>query len=231
MFTLGDLFEHQTLAALTPIVAKDAATASEQEAVVGEVPLTPIQHWFFSQALPDTAHWNQAVMLEVRASLNPDALEKAVDALQRHHDSLRLRYYNEEDGHWRQHSVAETSPGIFQRIDFTTVPAEAQQDAIAAEAARWQASLSLDNGPLWRVIGFDMGEYRPSRLLIIIHHLAVDGVSWRILMEDLQQAYRHASEGEPVALPATTTSFKQWSERLQDHVAQWCPGFRSVLLA
>ncbi|HEY7496643.1 MAG TPA: condensation domain-containing protein, partial [Candidatus Tectomicrobia bacterium] len=80
-----------------------------------------------------------------------------------------------------------------------------------------QAGLNLSEGPLIRVAFFDLGAHQPSRLLIVIHHLAVDGVSWRILLEDLHTGYQQLSRGEAVRLPPKTTSFKCWAEKLTEY--------------
>ncbi len=217
IITPKDLFQYQTVARLAA-AAGGAAIAAEQGLMVGEIPLSPIQHWFFEQALPNPHHWNQSVLLEVREPLDAGALGRVVAQLDRHHDALRLRFV-QEGARWRQHCVAEASPGVFQRVDLSMVFPEAQREAIVAEAAKWQASLHLSEGPLWRVIWFDLGKDRPSRLLLVIHHLAMDGVSWRTLLEDLQRGYRQALGGQPILLSPKTTSFKQWSERLQEYVA------------
>jgi len=76
--------------------------------------------------------------------------------------------------------------------------------------------LNLSEGPLLRAALFDLGKHQPNRLLLAIHHLAVDGVSWRNLIEDFQTAYGQISRDETVALPPKTTSFKQWAERLHE---------------
>ena len=86
-----------------------------------------------------------------------------------------------------------------------------------AAARSQQASLDLAAGPLVRVVFFDVGPQHPGPLLIIVHHLAVDGVSWRILLEDLQTAHAQLARGEVVKLPSKTTSFKFWAERLRDY--------------
>ena len=96
--------------------------------------------------------------------------------------------------------------------------------AIAAEfgkseaaAGQVQAGLCLHSGPLMRVVWLDLGPGRAGRLLVVIHHLAVDAVSWPILLEDLETAYRQAGRGEALRLPAKTTSFQTWAERLGAH--------------
>jgi len=65
---------------------------------------------------------------------------------------------------------------------------------------------------------FDLGSQCAPRLLITVHHLAIDGVSWRILLEDLETAYRQICADEPVELEPVGTSFRQWSHRLAEHV-------------
>jgi len=92
---------------------------------------------------------------------------------------------------------------------------EQQKAAIEEAATELQTSLNLSEGSLVRVALFNLGD--SQRLLIVIHHLAVDGVSWRILLEDLQTAYEQLSRGEAIALPSKTTSFKHWAERLREY--------------
>lgn len=82
-----------------------------------------------------------------------------------------------------------------------------------------QASLDLENGPIMKIVYFDLGYDRPGRLLIVIHHLAVDGVSWRVLIEDLQTAYRQAAEGTEIQLPAKTTSYKAWAVKMNEYAS------------
>ena len=86
--------------------------------------------------------------------------------------------------------------------------------AIEAAAAHAQTTLDYIEGPVWRAVYFDCGSQRPARLLLAIHHLAVDGVSWRILLEDLERSYQQERAGEPGKLPLKTTSVKEWAERL-----------------
>ena len=80
-----------------------------------------------------------------------------------------------------------------------------------------QASLNLSEGPLLRVALFDLGAHTSGRLLIVIHHLVVDAVSWRMLLEDLDAVYQQLSQARDVHLPSKTTSFKYWAERLTEY--------------
>jgi len=213
--TPKQLFQHQTIAQLAAVTGTTQATASEQGLVTGKVPLTPIQHWFFEQNLVDLHHWNQAVLLKVQ-QLDIALLEQVVQHLLKHHDALRLRFVKSEFG-WQQFNAEPDRVVPFTQFDLSTQSADQQIAAIAAAATELQASFNLSTGPLLQVALFDLGKGKPSCLLIVIHHLAVDGVSWRILIEDFETAYQQLKRGEAIQLPAKTTSFKQWAERLSTY--------------
>jgi non-ribosomal peptide synthase protein (TIGR01720 family) len=132
-----------------------------------------------------------------------------------HHDALRLRFMREDIG-WQSALSAPDELIPLTWLDLS-VPPQEQEAAIVDVANQLQASLDLSKGPLLRVAYFDLGADQPSRLLLVMHHLVIDGVSWRILIEDLQIAYQQLSQGEALQLPAKTSSFKLWSEKLQEY--------------
>lgn len=210
--TPKDLFQHQTIANLATIVSKTATIQAEQGLVKGSVPLTPIQRWFFEQELLDAHHWNQAILFKTSKFLNPALLEQALHHLLLHHDALRMRFRKQQAG--LEQFIADADLNLpFVREDISSLTKVEQVAAIEARATKLQASLDLANSPLVRMAFFDLGN-GTGRLLIIIHHLVIDGVSWRILLEDLQTVYQQLLRGETVALPAKTTSFKHWAEEL-----------------
>ena len=211
--SVRQLYQHHTIAALAAVADREASPLAEQGAVVGPVALTPIQRWFFDQDPADPHHFNQAVLLEVRERLDLGALEQAVKHLVQHHDALRLRFAREGSS-VRQSNACADETVMVTAVDLSSVPASAQAKAIERAAAEVQGSLCLEAGPLMRVAVMDLGAERPGRLLVVIHHLAVDGVSWRILLEDLQTAYTQVRRGEVPRLPPKTTSFQRWAERL-----------------
>ncbi|WP_438040319.1 amino acid adenylation domain-containing protein [Sorangium sp. So ce128] len=220
--TARQMFQHQTLAALAAAAGLStgaAAAPDEEEPAGGDVPLTPIQRRYFARDLPNPHHWNQALLLTVAEPLAWPALEAAVQALLRHHGALRLRFVPGERGVRQTLAPFNEPAAVVHRVDLARVPEAEQPREIEAHATRWQASLDLADGPLLRVVGFDLGAGRPGRLLLIAHHLVVDGVSWRVLLEDLEAAYDQARRGAPAQLPDRTTSFARWAERL-DAAAQ-----------
>jgi amino acid adenylation domain-containing protein/non-ribosomal peptide synthase protein (TIGR01720 family) len=214
--TPRDIFQHQTVAALAAAVGTAPAIEAEQGLVTGPVLLTPIQDWFFEQNLVDPHHFNQAILLEVKQKLDPHLLRQAIEHLISHHDALRLRFIH-KDSRWEQRGIDPDDAVPFRSVDLSDLEGVKQQSALEGTAADLQKSLHLSDGPLLQVALFDLGPNRRQRLFLVIHHMVVDGVSWRLLLEDLQTAYDSLVRGDRVQLPAKTTSFARWAERLQEH--------------
>ena len=217
--TPRQLFEHPSVARLAEVAerASPEAAGAGQEPVRGEAPLTPIQARFFAQAHPARHHFNQSLLLVPREALQAGVLGQAVAGVEAHHDALRLRFRQEADGAWvQEHAEAGTSAPLVV-IDLSGLEEEAQGGALEAAAEQVQRSLELAGGPLLRMVWFELEAGRPGRLLGAAHHLVVDAVSWRVLLEDLESAYVQLSRGEALRLPGKTTSWKGWAERLAEH--------------
>ncbi|MFD7589492.1 non-ribosomal peptide synthase/polyketide synthase [Kitasatospora sp. NPDC059811] len=215
-----DLFRHPTVAALAA-VAGTAATVAGTEPVSGEVGLTPIQHWFLDPHPPYAASFDQSVVVEAPAEVDPQALRRALTALWAHHDALRSRFTTGADGAWQQHCAPAdaAAPELLEVVDLGALDRAAAEAAEARATEAAHAAFRLDTLPLLTARLFTTDGTRPARLLLAVHHLVVDGVSWRILLEDLETAYRQAVEGRPLRLPARTTSVREWTRRLREHTA------------
>ncbi|MDB9527417.1 amino acid adenylation domain-containing protein [Oscillatoria sp. CS-180] len=209
------LFQHQTVATLAAIAETATLPQAEQGLITGPVPLSPIQHWFFERSLPRPHHFNQAVMLEVPADTQVTFLLAATQHLLNYHDVLRSRFTETGTG-WQQ-DIAAKGETPFATYDLSLLSGIQQTRALEAIAASLQPSLNLAEGPLLRGAFLYLGADQPARLLFIIHHLVIDGVSWRILLEDLALMYTQLREGSPIQLPLKTTPMKQWVEQLQTY--------------
>ncbi|WP_426134159.1 amino acid adenylation domain-containing protein [Pseudomonas sp. PWP3-1b2] len=209
-FTPKDLFQHQTVQALAAV----AQTAAEQPLidqapVSGETVLLPIHQAFFADAIPERHHYNQSVMLTPATPLQGALLEQALQALVTHHDALRLSF-SETTAGWRARHLESAAQGVLWVRDV------ADAEALHTLANQAQRSLDLHNGSLLRGVLATLSD-GSQRLLLVIHHLAVDGVSWRILFDDLQAAYQQLLAGNPVHLPPKTSSVKAYATQLQAH--------------
>ncbi|GAA3463672.1 non-ribosomal peptide synthetase [Saccharothrix longispora] len=200
--TPRDVFLHQTLAG----VAAHATTGHDspgqdspaaREPATGPVPPTPVQRWFLTTSAAP-GHFAQWVVVDLDPDVDVAALRAAVEALPAHHDVLRARF-ERVDGQWRQHV-----PGEDPREVFTT-------SAEPAERCVADLRTPLAGGPLFRAVLTATG------LVLLAHHLVVDGVSWRVLLEDLDTGYEQARAGRAVDLGAKTTSFREWALRLREH--------------
>ena len=211
-----DLFQHQTVAELATIAQPAGDVEVDAGPVIGPVHATPIQRWFFEQALADPHHFNQTMLLAPRERVDAAHLEEVLAQLVEHHDALRLRCTLDAHDR-RQEVIAPPAPMPLDRWDLRDIPVPERDAFIADQAARLQASLDPAAGPIARIALFSGDEQTPDHLLIAVHHLAVDGVSWRILLEDLERGLRQRGEGAPVRLAPRTTSIGTWAARLLDH--------------
>jgi amino acid adenylation domain-containing protein/non-ribosomal peptide synthase protein (TIGR01720 family) len=222
LFTPREVFEHQTIAELALVARREESDRADQGLVTGPLPLTPIQHWLLEGLLEglleaeplDLHHFNQSVLLASREPLQPAALALAVDRLLAHHDALRLRLERGEAG-WRQRIAGLFGPRPFLAVDLSALPPSLVAEVVERVAAATQVSFDLARGPLVRCVAFFLGDGRPGRLLLAVHHWAIDGVSWRILLEDLVTAYGQAARGEEIELPAKSASYRDWALALE----------------
>ncbi|MGQ0524433.1 MAG: amino acid adenylation domain-containing protein [Betaproteobacteria bacterium] len=209
-----DLFSRPTIARLAEVAAQDASRQDEaHDDRSGPVPLTPIQRWFFEADIEERHYWNQAFLFGVPRDLDLDVLERAFNEVVQRHDALRLRV-RRSGGDWSQECIAEHPPLEVMRYDLSDSAPEERTALLERHAMRIQSSLDLERGPLVRMAHFSLGSGERDRLLLAIHHLAVDGVSWRILREELEVAYRCHKEGRRRDYPPRTTTFRRWAQRL-----------------
>ena len=206
-FSPRDLFQHQTVQSLAAVATRSERIIAEQGLLTGPSGLTPIQHWFFDTDIPARQHWNQALVLKPLQLLDAHRLEQALLAVLEHHDALRLSF-TPRDAQWHAEHLGVPEGGVLLQAQVRDM------QACTALFTDTQRSLDLAQGPLLRALLVD-GPQGQQRLLIAIHHLVVDGVSWRVLLEDLQNVYRQLSEGQSVSLPAKTSALRDWAARLQ----------------
>jgi amino acid adenylation domain-containing protein/non-ribosomal peptide synthase protein (TIGR01720 family) len=204
------LFQHQTIAELAKVAADQKPIQAEQGPVMGAAPLSPIQRWFFEQDRSEAHHFNMAMLLEVDASIDRKALRRALDVIDGHHDALRLRYRRGGEGAWQQIHAPPTAGAI--PLSEIKVAGENELSVALGELHR---TLDLERGPLMRAAMIEVGG--SARLALVAHHLVVDAVSWGIILEDLLTTYDALAKGRPVELQPKTTSFKDWSTRLETY--------------
>ncbi|MBF0242512.1 MAG: amino acid adenylation domain-containing protein [Desulfamplus sp.] len=208
LIEVRDIFQNPTISDLARHV-RPAKIMVDQSAVSGIVPLSAVQRWFFTHHHNDLHHFNQAQLILSSEEMDHIALEKALVAVQNHHDALRMRFNIVKDG-----DIIQENQGVDLPLDFSFLDLRGElnpESSLLKITNLVQSQIDL-NGPLMksRLIRMEDGD----RLLLVLHHLIVDGLSWRILSEDIETAYRQIKAGEEVSLPAKTHSFKTWAEKV-----------------
>lgn len=213
--TARQLFEHQTIAALAAVVAPVPQTQCVP-LVGAEIPLTPIQRWFFDLNYDNTERWAHALVLAMRDPFEPAAMELALAAVLRHHDELRICFARGEDG-WHQAVAAEPLRPSVARIKLPCL-SEAEQLAELRHLASQSAEIDLQSGQMLKLIWAEAPGEEQGYLVAVMSHLVSDGISWRIILEDLELSYRQAVSQKQIALPPRTSSFAEWAHRLKGYV-------------
>ncbi|NTX63938.1 non-ribosomal peptide synthase/polyketide synthase [Myxococcus sp. CA051A] len=211
------LFDHPTVARLAAVVSEAPREVIAQGPVTGPVELTPIQRWFLARELSGAHHFNQALRFTLRERMVAAHLDRALQLVREHHDALRLRFTRDGQGGWHQELMGLEGTLPLETVDLSRCAPGARSAEVEAYSARVQERLKPSTGDVARAVLFDLGPEVPQELLLVIHHLAVDAVSWRVLLEDLLSAYQRLRADEPVRLPAKTLSYQSWASRLVEH--------------
>nr|ARU08074.1 MlcL [uncultured bacterium] len=201
-----DVFDRQTVAGLAAVAkASDAVTVEEPGAGIGEFPATPaIARFLESGAQVD--QFNQSVVVRVPSGLGEDRLVAAVQKLVDHHDALRTHLNS---------VLSVSAPGtvdardLVSRVDAAGLDDEALVPVMSEHAVTARLRLAPADGKVIQFVWFDRGDL-PGQLVVVAHHLVVDGVSWRVLLPDLALAW----QGEELA--PVGTSVRRWAQRLTE---------------
>lgn len=214
-----DLFQYQNIAELAEAIKdKQVTLDAEQGLLTGKLPLLPIQQEFLKQNLPHYNHYNQSVLLQIDKSFTIDDLAKVTETLLEQHDALRL-IFKHENGQW--HQEYGNRVGDLEVVDLRSVSLETLANEITSHCETYQSSLSIEEGEVCRFVWIQTPtEETNNRLFLVIHHLAVDGVSWRILLEQFESALQSLKKGEEGTLGSKTSSYRDWGKALEVYAQQ-----------
>ena len=205
-FSPRDLFQHQTVQSLAAVARHSQASQAEQGPVQGDSALTPIQHWFFDLPLARASTGTSRCCCSRGRPSTSACCASPCNAWSNSMTPCAWRSARSTANGWRSivRCANRNCSGTFRCNPSTNAPSCSSRPSAASTSNRGRCCAVLVDGPA--------GE---QRLLLAIHHLVVDGVSWRVLLEDLQQVYRQLDEGAEPALPAKTSAFRDWAGRLQ----------------
>ncbi|KIF78035.1 hypothetical protein QR77_37895, partial [Streptomyces sp. 150FB] len=214
--TPRSVFERKTVEALAAVaVESDERTAAGEDLGVGPVPLTPVMHQLRERG-GSVDRFSQSVTLVAPAGLDRDDLTAAVQALTNHHDLLRARLNTTSaDGAWQLEVLppeALSAASCVSRVEVAGIEGVELRQAVAEQEDEARSFLSPSDGRMLRVVWLDAGPRRHGRLVVTVHHLAVDAVSWRILVPDLVAAWQDIVSGRKPELQPVYTSFRRWAD-------------------
>jgi amino acid adenylation domain-containing protein/non-ribosomal peptide synthase protein (TIGR01720 family) len=220
--TPRDLFLHQTIATLAMAIGSrqgmERTTTAEQGLLQGESGLLPIQQSWFQQAGKAESHYNQSVLLSIDKQVGAPMLQQVLQQLMQHHDALRFSYQQLNTG-WQQ-VYGDHIPMLISEDLRAIAPANLPA-AITLCGNKYQRSLDIEKGELVKMVLIQTpGSESHNRLLIVVHHLAIDGVSWRILLEDLDRLLSASMKHEKVSLGNKTNSYREWHQALVKYSEQ-----------
>ena len=223
IITPKDIFNALTIAEIVMNNKLQNKSDAEENrtAIHGKIPLSPIQKWFFSQHYEIPEHFNQAILLDVDSQITPDMIEDVLYEIVNHHDMLRA-YFVIEQGSIIQKCLEYVESIALIVQDIVPYNEKTRKNTIKKVSEKYQKDIRLDHPLLERFVLFRGEENDKQQLLIIIHHLIVDWVSWRIIAEDLNLAFQQKLQKTEICLPKKTISYQAW---YQDIANQWNTDF------
>ncbi|QOT00620.1 amino acid adenylation domain-containing protein [Brevibacterium sp. JNUCC-42] len=210
--TVRDVMTFPVIHELAAALAMNQQPMAPQTTMSGTIKPTPITSWFFSQNLTEASHWNQSVLLQLKKAFTAEQISKVLTKIVHHHDTLRLNYDTKENVLFYNEKHLTHMIEI-ETVDLSEISSEKQLEELKQIGEQVKRSFDLEEGLLFKAVLFLLGKDE-TRLLLTAHHLVVDGVSWRILLEDMGQLFRDLEEGRDLHLPAKTHSMQKWAEEL-----------------
>ncbi|TBN04429.1 hypothetical protein EYD45_07370 [Hyunsoonleella flava] len=208
---VNHLFENQTIEALSQVASipgdKDLVTNKNVE-LKGEVPLTPIQHWFFETHKKAPHYWNQIIELHNIDNITSGTLENISEQIIATHEALRLGFKN-NSGKWTAFIKPAAQTKVFYKINVTGQSANEQNDRINTELLKLQHETDLAKDSLFKVLYFDCNSIQTNKIIIVAHHLVVDHISWNIIFNDIKSALSDTTSKQN-----HRTTIKDWSDYL-----------------
>lgn len=206
------LFEHQTIAELS-LFAKAESTTISNTLLEGEVPLSPIQYWFFREHKNAPQYWNQAVQLNNLPTVSENQIKKVTDYIITQHDVLRSRFTVSEN-QWNSYILSPEQIFALEYIDISNEASEHHNQIASEKLQHIQDRFKLSEGSLFKCIYFNTGVEKNNFCILVAHHLVVDAVSWKIITDDFKTVLQQVVSETTITQEAKTASVKVWNEYL-----------------
>jgi len=210
-----DILSNPVIEEMALCIEQSKGLAINQEPCEGSIRPTPIVSWFFSQNFVNPNHYTQSILLEVKQDIATEKLEIILNELINHHDSFRINY-NSITGKLFYNNEHLDKYYSIQEHDLTNLSYSVQVDRMAFLADELKSSFKIENEVLIKACIFKLGQ-NEKKLLITAHHLVVDGVSWRIILEDINTMIKQIKNGQRIILPSKTHSYQEWAKVIENY--------------
>ncbi|PCK33429.1 non-ribosomal peptide synthetase [Pseudoalteromonas piscicida] len=206
----ADVFTYPSVSALAARLAEQdihVPMGKERQKLVGQLDKLPIQHWFFAQQFANPSHWDQSVLVSIDKSVTPAQLMEVVKYLLTQHDALRLVVADENT------LFVRDSIDINEVFTAHMLERDAWQAELREFSEQVQQGFAFTGSPLFKAVLYVTSDSEANnRLLFSAHHLLVDGVSWRVLLEDVSQLLQQQANNVPLELPAASANLAELAD-------------------
>lgn len=210
-----DILSFPVIEEMALCITQSRVLATDQGPCEGTIRPTPIVSWFFSQRFAHPNYYTQSILLDLLQDIEIQQLEKVLNELIRHHDSLRINYNSQTNELFYNNDHLHEYFSI-QEHELDGLPYALQSDKMTFIAENMKSSFNIENGILIKACVFNLGQHM-KRLLITAHHLVVDGVSWRIIVDDMHTLLAQIVGKQEIVLPAKTSSYQEWATILENY--------------
>ncbi|MFZ1289614.1 MAG: amino acid adenylation domain-containing protein [Melioribacteraceae bacterium] len=213
IITPRQVFQNPTIRELAIISKGNKFQEDYQGIITGEAELTPIQKWFFENHKKNPNRFNSSMFIEITHDINFESIITVTRKLIEQHDSLRLQFIN-IDNDWKQYFIDEKIDLPISIIDLSKLKGKKLENKINEEVEKIQTGFNINQAPLFRIVYFNFGEKNNPHLLFVFHHLTLDGVSWRFLINDFFTLFNQCYNGKDLDLDKKSSSYKKWVSEL-----------------
>ena len=215
-----DIFEYPTIKDLaiqaTEERVSDFIEKAEEIVTEGPFELIPIQEWFFEQGFENQNRFNQSFLFDVNGYLKPDIVKQTFEKIMSHHHVLSS-IFQQRDGKWKRcYELNLKRKECVTLIDLKSHKSQEQDQIMEEKINQLQSSLNIENGYLLKVALFNLSPTE-QKLFVVIHHLVIDGVSWRLLVNNFCAIYQSLNNQQPIAIPQATHTFSFWSDKIHQY--------------
>ncbi|MBY9087511.1 amino acid adenylation domain-containing protein, partial [Paenibacillus sp. HN-1] len=211
-----DILTHPILEEMAQYIGEKEQGLADQGIGDGSILTTPIVSWFFKQNFPKPNHYNQSIILDITSELEKRQLEKIFNLLIQHHDALRMNY-NFTTGELFYNNNHLAQQHFIEEYDIASLPPSEQRERMNQITAVIKESFDLETDLLIKSCIFILGE-NTKKLFITAHHMVIDGVSWKIFLEDFRNLSTKALRNRPsLELAPKTLSYQQWAKYLREY--------------